>query len=270
MKRLFILMLFFSVGLPLNIYAQQADEPGNQSRIAQRLFETADEAVKALQTAALAKDQTALRAIFGPHFQELLTGDSTQDEINAAKFAKVLAQGYQLQQQTDSRVIIEVGSDHWPMPIPLVRINGFWLFDTLAGKDEIINRHIGKDELHAIGICRAYVRARLRYANLKLQVPKPVHGYVFKSLIQHDKAFPALELKYLNHGRLTDGFALVAYPVLWGQSGVMTFIINQDGHLYQQDLGENTAQIIAVMNEYDPDGQWALVQDQGVLSEGVK
>ena len=71
-----------------------------------------------------------------------------------------MAQGCNQVKEGDNKITLEVGTNDWPMPIPLVKADGQWHFDTAAGKEEIINRHIGKDELHAIGVCRAYVTAQ--------------------------------------------------------------------------------------------------------------
>jgi hypothetical protein len=204
------------------------------------------------------------------------------------------------------------------MPIPLVKTNGQWYFDTAAGKDEIINRHIGKDELHAIGVCRAYVAAQQQYASANPAAvggtnyaqqfkstpgkkdglywpaaenkpaspfgplvaeanaegydkhtgagPHPFHGYYFRILTRQGKDAPGGKMDYLSHGNLTGGFALVAYPEHWDQSGIMTFIVNQDGKVFQRNFGEKTSRIAGMMKEYNPDSQWTLVQDEGVLS----
>jgi hypothetical protein len=202
------------------------------------------------------------------------------------------------------------------MPIPLVKADGQWRFDTAAGKEEIINRHIGKDELHAVGVCRAYVVAQRQYAGANpdaaagtkyaqkfkstagmkdgLYWPaageepaspfgplvaqahvegfgpkmgtgvKPFHGYYFRILTCQGKAAPGGEMNYMSDGNLTGGFALVAYPEHWDQSGIMTFIVNQDGKVYQRNLGEKTCQIAGAMKEYNPDTEWTLVPDEGV------
>jgi hypothetical protein len=204
------------------------------------------------------------------------------------------------------------------MPIPLVKTNGQWRFDTAAGKEEIINRHIGKDELHAVGVCRAYVVAQQQYASANPDAvggtnyaqhfkstlgkkdglywpsvenepaspfgplvaeahvegyvrhkgagPQPFHGYYFRILTRQGNAAPGGKMNYMSHGNLTGGFALVAYPEHWDQSGIMTFIVNQDGKVFQQNLGEKTCRIAAAMKEYNPASEWTLVQDEGVLS----
>ena len=134
--------------------------------VAQRLFASPDEAAKALQAAAEAKDRAALRAIFGPEFDRLITGDEVLDANNAKRFATLLAQGCLPVKEGEDRITFEIGTNNYPMAVPLVKADGQWRFDTAAGMQEIINRHIGKDELHAIGVCRAYVTAQRQYASV--------------------------------------------------------------------------------------------------------
>jgi hypothetical protein len=288
----------------------------NSPDVTQKLFATPDDAVKALQTAAEAKDKAALREIFGPQVDELMTGDPALDANNAQHFADAMAQGCNQVKADSGNITLDIGTNEWPMPIPLVQTNGQWYFDTAAGKEEIIARHIGKDELNAIGVCRAYVTAQQSYARLNpegnqgttyalhfkstpdkkdgLYWPagnnepispfgslvaaasaegyghsegsgrKPFHGYYFRILTRQGDAAPGGKLNYLSHGNLTGGFALVAYPENWDQSGVMTFIVNQDGKVYQQNFGEKTSHIATRMKEYNPDGDWTLVTDEGV------
>ena len=95
---------------------------------------------------------------------------------------------------------------------------------------------------------------------------KPFHGYYFRILTRQGKDAPGGEMNYMSDGNLTGGFALVAYPEHWDQSGIMTFIVNQDGKVYQRNLGEKTSQIARAMKEYNPDSEWTLVPDEGVLS----
>jgi hypothetical protein len=299
----------------------QAAEPKaapQQPVVAQRLFASPEEAIKALQAAAEAKDKTALREIFGPEYAETLTGDEVQDANNAQRFATALAQGCNPVKEGEDKIIFEIGTNNWPMAIPLVKADGQWRFDTAAGKEEVINRHIGKDELHAVGVCRAYVTAQRQYASAnpdgsggtkyaqkfkstpgkkdglywpaaenepaspfgplvaeaqaegyvrhKGAGPHPFHGYYFRILTRQGKAAPGGKMNYLSHGDLTGGFALVAYPEHWDQSGIMTFIVNLDGRILQRNLGEKTSQIAGAMKEYNPDSAWTLVPDQGVLN----
>jgi hypothetical protein len=288
-------------------------ETAPQAAVAQQTFASPEDAVKALQAAAESQDQAAMRKVFGPEFRQMMTGDRVQDANSRKKFAAVLAQGCQMVKEGEDQIKLEVGPDAWPMPIPLVKANGVWYFDTAAGKEEIINRHIGKDELNAIGVCRAYVSAQeqyaadvgegIRYAQKfrsspgnkdglywpaaenepaspfgplvaeahaegygqdKRAGPHPFHGYCFRILTRQGKDAPGGEMDYITDGALTGGFALVAYPVRWDQSGIMTFIVNQDGKVHQRNLGEKTVQIAREMKEYNPDSDWTLVPDTGV------
>jgi hypothetical protein len=303
--------------LPADLPAAEPNEAQQKPVVAQRLFASPDEAVKALQAAAEARDTAALNEIFGPVYQELSTGDKVQDANNAQRFATAMTQGCNPVKEGEDKITLEVGTNNWPMPIPLVKANGQWRFDTAAGKEEIINRHIGKDELHAIGVCRAYVTAQKQYADANPRVgggaqyaqqfkstpgkkdglywpsvenepaspfgplvaeahaegyvkhkgagPHPFHGYYFRILTRQGQAAPDGKMDYLSEGTLAGGFALVAYPERWDQSGIMTFIVNQDGKVFQRNLGEKTSRVAVAMKEYNPDSKWTLVQDEGVL-----
>jgi hypothetical protein len=238
-----------------------------------------------------------------------------QDANNAQRFAATMSQSCTQVKEGDNKITLEVGTNNWPYPIPLVRAGGQWFFDTAAGKEEMINRHIGKDELCAIGVCRTYVIAQRQYASNvgggvnyaqhfkstpgtkdglywpvtegetaspfgplvaeahaegyvthKSAGPHPFHGYYFKILTRQGEAAPGGKMNYLSDGNLTGGFALVAYPEHWDQSGIMTFIVDQDGKVYQRNLAEKTSQIAATMKKYNPDSNWTLVPDEGVLS----
>jgi hypothetical protein len=301
--------------LPADIHA--AETNGVQPVVGQRLFTSPDEAIKALQAATEDKDKISLQEIFGSEFRDLLTGDKVQDANNAKRFAATMAQGCNPVKDEEGKITLEVGTNNWPMPIPLVQTNGQWYFDTAAGKEEIINRHIGKDELCAIGVCRAYVTAQKQYANANPNVGggakyaqkfkstpgkkdglywpaaenepvspfgplvaqahvegyfhhrggglQPFHGYYFRILTKQGAAAPGGKTDYMSEGVLAGGFALVAYPENWDQSGIMTFIVNQDGKVYQRNLGEKTSKIAGALKAYNPDSEWTLVQDEGVL-----
>jgi hypothetical protein len=303
--------------LSANLHAAPQKD-AQQKPVAQRLFASPEDAIKALQAATAAKDNAALDEMFGPEFHKLLTGDKVQDANNAQKFAAAMAQGCTPVNEGENKITLEIGTNNWPMPIPLVKADGQWHFDTAAGKEEIINRHIGKDELHAIGVCRAYVAAQYQYASANLAAggksnyalkfkstpgkkdglywaaaenepaspfgplvaeahaegyvkntstsPHPFHGYYFRILTRQGQAAPGGKMNYVTKGALTGGFALVAYPEHWDQSGIMTFIVNQDGKVFQRNLGEKSSRIAAAMKEYNPDTEWTLVPDEGVVS----
>jgi len=304
------LLAFACTAFPARIHAAASDN-------APQFFPSSEAAITALKTAVAANDRAALLKLFGPEFNELMTGDKVQDANNLKQFAADLAQRCHPVKDGEGKITLEVGANDWPMPIPLVRVDGQWHFDTLAGKEEIINRHIGKDELTAIAVCRAYVGAQRQYASMNPEEAPgttyaqhlksapgkkdglyweavdhqpaspfgplvaqaqaegyvvhargsgshPFHGYYFRILTQQGAAAPGGTMSYLSEGALTKGFALVAYPEHWDQSGVMTFIVNQDGKVFQRNLGAKTSDLAQEMKGYNPDSNWTLVQDKGI------
>ena len=277
-----------------------------------RRFNSPEEAVKALVAATKAGDHSAVDAIFGPGVKGLLSGDPRQDALEFAAFATSVGRLSHLVRQTDDRYVLDIGAQNWPMPIPLVRKDGKWYFDTEAGKDEIVSRRIGEDEITAIGVCRTYVAAQREYATvdhdgsgvLKFAkriksspgsrdglywpasageqqsplgplvaearsegyggkaadgTPQPFHGYRFKILTAQGPAAPGGAYDYVINGNLIAGFALVAYPAHWGESGIMTFIVNQWGKVYECNLGEHSAEIADSLTEFNPDSDWVPV-----------
>jgi len=282
----------------------------------QKLFSTPEDALKGLVEAVKISDKTALDQIFGPSSKELLSGDAVQDAAESDEFAKHVAEKTGLVKENDSKMIITIGNENWPFPIPLVKTNGKWFFDTQAGKEEILNRRIGEDELTAILVCRTYVKAQREYVlkdwdndgilayaqklrsdpgkknglfwrhapgeaasplgefvararmegykkgkSLFKEQPVPFHGYYFTILTQQGKNAPGGKYNYIVNGNMVAGFALVAVPSNWGKSGVMTFIVNQQGKVYQKNLGPDTMKIVQDVDTYDPDETWTPVKE---------
>lgn len=295
-----------------------ATTPPASSQPSEELFVSPDQAIQALRAATEAGDKTALRDLFGRQVFDLMTGDDVLDANNAKHFAVAMAQGCRPVTNSEDSITLEVGTNNWPLPVPLVRTSGQWHFDTSAGREEIINRHIGKDELHAIGVCRAYVTAQRQFASMnpdsayalkfkssegkkdglywptaenetaspfgplvakahvqgyvwhKDSEAQAYHGYYFRILTRQGLAADGGAKDYQTHGQLTKGFALVAYPERWDQSGIMTFIVNQDGKVWQRNLGEGTVKLAAALQEYNPDSDWMLVEDDGVREAVLK
>jgi len=283
----------------------------------QRLFSSPEDALKTLTEAVKAKDKTALDQIFGPSGKDLRSGDEVQDAAEFEDFAKHLAEKTSLVKENDSTVILHVGNENWPFPIPIVRYNNQWFFDTEAGKEEVLNRRIGEDELTAILVCRAYVKAQREYvlkdwdgdgifayaqklrsdpgkrnglfwrarqgeelsplgeivarawhegykkkkAAFKEAEPSPFHGYYFKILTRQGKNVPGGKYNYIANGNMVGGFGLVAFPSNWGKSGMMSFIVNQQGRVYQKNLGPNTTKIAQKMKSYNPDKTWIPIKE---------
>jgi hypothetical protein len=282
----------------------------------QRYFASPEDALKALVEAVKSKDAAELDQIFGPARKELLSDDEVQQAVGLEAFAKHLAEKTDLVKENDSTVILHIGNENWPFPIPIVRKDGHWFFDTEAGKEEILNRRIGENELTAVLVCRTYVKAQREYAlkdwentgvlayaqklrsdpgrknglfwrtkpgeeispfgEFVAQAWKegykrrkaafreestPFHGYYFRLLTRQGKNAPGGKYNYVINGNMVAGFALVAFPANWERSGVMTFIVNQQGKVYQKNLGPETTKIAQEMNSYNPDGNWTLVKE---------
>jgi hypothetical protein len=282
----------------------------------QKSFPSAEEAVKAAIAAARQGDEKEFVMIFGPGSQDLMSsGDAVADKERRAEFLEAFDQKNRLVSEGDKTILV-IGKDDWPFPIPLVKQGNGWVFDTAKGKEEILNRRIGQNELDAIKVTLAYMDAQREYAmkdrdgdgileyarrfrsepgkknglyweaktgeeqsplgslfvqaqkagytpqgTIAAQTAAPYHGYFYKILEAQGKNAPGGAYSYLVKDNMLGGFALVAYPAQYGNSGVMTFIINHDGKVFQKDLGTKTASLAQNMKEYNPDKTWTQVKD---------
>ena len=205
-----------------------------------RTFETAEEAVKALGEAVARGDVAEFRRIFGPDADDLInSADPVTARRNREVFGAAYRERWTLQQDgPDSRTLV-VGNEEWPFPIPLVRDTNGWHFDTAAGKEEVLARRIGRNELAAIRACRRYVAAQRTRAQ-KVDSTLAYHGYYFRVLSGED--------------------ALLAWPVEYDNSGVMTFVVDRAGVVHQKDFGPDTAAAVRTVVAYNPDSSWTVVQ----------
>ena len=273
-------------------------------------FATPEEAVAALVTALQSDDKAAMSKLLGPGTDELLSsGDPVADKADRAQFLASYQVKHSLMPEGDDKMIIVTGQDDWPMPIPIVKRDGRWVFDGAAGADEIIYRRVGANELGAIEVCRGYAAAQYDYAAeghdgdpagiyaLKLlsdpglhnglywetaadepaspggafvasaaaegyaatDVRTPYHGYFYRQLYAQGSNANGGARDYFKDGVLTEGFALIAWPADYGSSGVQTFLVNQDGVVFQKDLGEETAAAADAIKTFDPDSSWTAV-----------
>jgi hypothetical protein len=279
-------------------------------------FATPEQASEALADALRSGDAARLKQILGPDADEVVSsGDAVADRQQAQKFLLAYDEKHALTaDRDDGQVTLLVGKADWPFPIPVVRKGPGWEFDTERGKDEILSRRIGRNELFTIQVCLAVVDAQREYARRdpdgdglpdyakKLrsdpgtrdglyweaapgEEPSPIgplvaaaakegyaatrpaadrrppfHGYNYRLLTAQGPGAPGGARDYLVRGELLGGFAVVAWPADYGNSGIMTFIVNQDGAVYQKDLGPDTERAARAISVYDPAGGWTRAE----------
>ena len=276
-------------------------------------FGSEEEAVTALVDALRVNQPGSLQAVLGPGSEKLLSsGDKYSDAAERQKFLAAYDENHKLLPAEPGRMVLQVGKNDWPFPIPLVQADGRWHFDSQAGAQEVVNRRIGRNEIAAIRTSLAYVDAQKDFfaltgqngtaeyaqrlvsspgkhdglywpaaggepesplAPLMAQAqeegypgervsgkPVPYHGYFFRILSGQGSSTPEGARDYISGGKMTNGFALIAWPAAYGSSGIMTFIVNQDGGVFQKDLGATTAANAAATRLFDPDLSWARVE----------
>jgi Protein of unknown function (DUF2950) len=277
---------------------------------AQQSFKTTDEAADALVSAARAGDRKGLLTVLGRDGADIVSsGDPVADASARNRVVEAYDAKHQVVMEGNDKAVLVIGREDWPFPIPLVRKDGSWRFDTAAGREEILYRRIGRNELDAIETCLAYVDAQQEYAERRVagngvyaqrivsrpgkkdglywpaqsstdesplgelaasaaaegyragQQRAPYHGYYYKVLTRQGPNAPGGALDYVVRGNMIGGFALVAYPAEYRNSGVMTFLVNHQGNVYEKDLGPDTARIAAGMTAFNPDNTWRRVAD---------
>jgi len=275
-------------------------------------FDSAEKAADALVDAAEKFNVTSLIRIVGPQGEDLvLTGEYAQDRERAQEFAAQARKRKQVSvdPKTDTRAYLLVGEQDWPFALPIVKRDGRWSFDAAAGRQELMYRRIGSNELDAIDICEGYVDAQFDFAYRKRQgyeaphyaqhiisspgkqdglawknpdgswggpigekiaeaieqgynlKADPYHGYFFKVLKGQGAAAPLGTMDYVVGGVMLGGFALVAAPAEYGETGLKTFMVSHTGVVYEKDLGPDTLQQFQQMERFDPDKSWTPVKD---------
>ena len=279
-----------------------------------RTFTAPEEAVRALTESVKAGQLDEVGRMFGPEGKDLIdTSDPASARRNREIFVAAAAEGWRLVDQGDARKVLVVGNEEWPFPVPLVKDTNGWRFDAAAGREEVIARRIGRNEVSAILACRTYVAAQRLYARRahdgrraglyaatfrsdpgrhnglywpaargeKLsplgdllaeaadprrlespdgERPLPFHGYYFKIQSAQGAAASGGAKDYVVNGEMTAGFALVAWPSHYDVTGVMTFLVNQDGIVHERDLGTGTDTAARALSLYNPDASWQPVQ----------
>lgn len=283
-------------------------------RLQQKTYSSPEEAVEALADGMRSNDVRKISIVLGPHGKNIISsGDKVGDQEMRDRFIKYYDEKSKIEMVTDSRATLYIGEKDWPLPIPIVKTGQRWRFDTKAGKEEILNRRIGRNELAVVKVCEAYVDAQQEFAlmdndgdglieyaqnfrsspgkkdglywetkegekpsplglfaaNAKKEgylkqssgdKPQPYHGYFYKILKSQGANARGGAYDYVVNGNMIGGFALVAYPAQYGSTGIMTFIVNHDGVVYQKDLGKHTTKLAEGMKLFDPDPTWAKVE----------
>jgi hypothetical protein len=258
-------------------------------KVPQKTFDSPDAAAQALIDAASKNDVATLKSVLGSTAKGILTsGDPKQDEAERQEFAKIAGEKHHLEQSTmNSHVmVLLIGDQNWPFPIPLLHEGDHWRFDPERGAMEVRARRVGENELDAIQACAAYVGVQEAYAakkrtaagtpefaetvaaSMNSEVPKefaqaagehptrPYHGYYFRVLRQQGPNAPGGQHSYMMGKTMMAGFALVAWPASYGVSGIHTFVVNQNHIVYEKDRG---AQSAIPPTSYDPDATWTPV-----------
>jgi len=276
---------------------------------AQETFASPEDASAALVQALKVHDRSAALAVLGDAGGWISSGDAAADRAKTEQFIAAFAARHAIE-RNDDKATLRIGEDDFPFAFPLVKLGDRWRFDTAAGKDELLARRVGQNELDAINVLYAIADAERDYASedrngdgvlvyaqkfasspgkrdglywptkadeppspLGIFVvraagegyrtsdtaPTPYHGYYYRMLKGQGKNAQSGALDYVVHGRDIGGFAVVAYPARYDNSGIMTFIINQDGKAYQADLGPTTHEKASKMQRFDPDSGWSPV-----------
>src|ERR1700757_382521 len=289
--------------LALSSQATLAQQPNQQ------VFHSPEEASAALFAAAQQTDNRALLEVLGPAGKDLVSsGDPAEDRKNRDHFVAKYDQMHRVAREREGVMILYIGAENWPDPIPIVEKNGTWYLDTDAGKEEILARRVGRNELATIDVCYELVDAEQQHyartnngehlyavkfigdnggqdglfssENAEQSVsphdaliasagvengaaashdPVPFNGYYFRILKAQGNNAEGGAKNYLVDGKMVSGFAFVAYPAIYRSTGVTTFIVNQNGIVYQKDLGPDTEKIANAMTQYDPDSTWQRV-----------
>ena len=276
------------------------------------VYKTPEAAAQAILDALAKQDREAILAVLGDEFKdELFTDEESRERDNYQRVVASAKEATQLREDDANTRVMVIGKDAWPMPFPIVHGDKGWHFDTAAGIDELIARHIGEDELATIATLRAYVDAQAQYASadrdgdevleyaqkvmstagkkdgLYWQVAsaddavspfgpfvaelpdyvkerkagEPYMGYYYRILTRQGESAPGGRYDYIINGNMIAGFAAVAVPAEYAETGVMTFVVSHQGKVYQKDLGDDTTLVAAAIQEYNPDDSWTLVQE---------
>jgi len=301
--------MFVSLMIPAVLWAEQTAP--SAAAMKGQAFASADEAANALISAAEKFDTAALEKILGPDAKDLvISAEAPRDQEIAKTFAELAREKKKISPDPKNKnhAVLLIGKENWPFAIPLAKQGGKWYFDTAAGRQELLNRRVGGNELDAIEVCRGFVEAQIDYAEQKhddssvnqyaqriisspgkqdglawqtkdgkwdgpigenvakaieqgYQQGQPYHGYFFKVLKGQGPAAPLGQMDYVVKGSMIGGFALAAAPAEYGVSGVKSFIVSNDGVVYEKDFGPETSEEFKKLEIFNPDESWDPVEE---------
>jgi hypothetical protein len=275
-----------------------------------REFASPEQAADALLAAVRSDDPHELLDILGPQGQELIqSGDPVADRNARQRLLGAYDAAHRVERSGTSLAALIVGTEAWALPIPIVKQDSGWRFDTEASAQKILDRRVGRNELNVIEVCRAYVAAQREFALAHPlgkhlheyasqfesnpgkhdglfwatspgqplspfgplvararaegyverepgQPATPYHGYYYRILTSQGTHAPGGAKNYLVAGHMSGGFALLAFPAKWGDSGIMSFLVDQDGIVFERNLGPDTDRIARGITQFDPDLDW--------------
>ena len=273
---------------------------------AQQTFKSPDEAAETLAIALRAKDDKLLTAVLGPGSADVISSGDSVDDENLRKAFLLAYDTRHLTKADGDKATLLIGDDY-PFSIPMAKKGDTWSFDLLAGREELLARRIGRNELAVIQVCLAYLDAQYEYASMtkigdlsvyaqrlvstpgtknglywpaaagepqspmgeavaiaslggyRVGSAEPYHGYYYKILTRQGPKAPGGEHDYIVNGKMIGGFALIAWPAQYGNSGITTFMVDHDGDVFEKDLGHATSKLAAQIGAFNPDEGWKKV-----------
>lgn len=291
--------------------------PASAQGRAPKAFASPQKAVAALMAAAKKKDHTGILAVLGSETKQWITsGDPVQDRLGLERFIAAYDEKNGIEKDGDAKAVLVVGTDTFPFPFPVIKTSKGWAFDPEQGREELLNRRIGRNELNTIQVLLAVVDAQLDYAGVdrdgdgvleyaaKLKStkgkqdglywptaagdpPSPLgplvaeavregygkkkpgaesaekpayHGYHFKLLTRQGADAPGGAQDYIAGGKMIGGFAVLAYPARYRNSGVMSFMVSHEGTVYDADLGPEFAEEAQAIDAFNPGRGWQKVK----------
>jgi len=270
-------------------------------------FESPEAAVGAVVSALRAEEIDQVQTILGPASADLLdSGDEIVDQSGRADFLKLYDERHSVELAGPDDAILYIGDIQWPFPIPMVRSSGTWFLDTEEGREELLDRRVGRNELNTVKVCLALVDAQNEYASrdrdgdgileyaqairsssgqrdglywpttedgrlspigellaaagekgdLAAKADSGYHGYRFRVLTSQGQHATGGAYDYRAGAHMIGGFGVVAYPLRYGDSGVVSFLVSHHGVVYETDLGPETETLASGMTAFDPDSHW--------------